>query len=330
MAQPVTISPAAPTARLDEEALAALCKAASDPLRIDIMRVLSRDSFGVQELSRIFAMPQPGMSHHLKILAKAGLLTTKREGNSIFYRRALVSSLPRFADLQHSLYAAIDSCTLPDDLTARIDVVHQERAMQARQFFELNAEKFAEQQAQLCELSHYLTNLTEMLSLLPKPEAASVLEVGPGHGELLALVAERFARVVALDSSDEMLTMARSRRETDRPNIHFVHSDLTRFSASGEQFNIAILNMVLHHMPSPPAVFHELRRVLADPGYLLLADLCPHEQEWAQASCGDLWLGFAPEEVDTWAKDAGFAPMQSQYIGLKNGFQIQLKLFERW
>ena len=69
--------------------LAALCKAGGDPLRLNVLRVLSNDSFGVLELAQIFAIGQSGMSHHLKVLAQAGLVATRREGNAIFYRRAL-------------------------------------------------------------------------------------------------------------------------------------------------------------------------------------------------------------------------------------------------
>ena len=69
--------------------LAALCKAGGDPLRLNVLRALSNDSFGVLELAQIFAIGQSGMSHHLKVLALAGLVATRREGNAIFYRRAL-------------------------------------------------------------------------------------------------------------------------------------------------------------------------------------------------------------------------------------------------
>ncbi|MGH8452778.1 ArsR/SmtB family transcription factor, partial [Pseudomonas sp.] len=70
------------------EDLAALCKASGDPLRLNVLRALASDSFGVLELAQIFAIGQSGMSHHLKVLAQAGLVATRREGNAIFYRRA--------------------------------------------------------------------------------------------------------------------------------------------------------------------------------------------------------------------------------------------------
>ncbi|MGE8311882.1 MAG: ArsR/SmtB family transcription factor, partial [Pseudomonas protegens] len=73
----------------DCDELAALCKAGGDPLRLNVLRALSNDSFGVLELAQIFAIGQSGMSHHLKVLAQASLVATRREGNAIFYRRAL-------------------------------------------------------------------------------------------------------------------------------------------------------------------------------------------------------------------------------------------------
>ncbi len=83
--------------------LAALCKAAGDPLRLNVLRALASDSFGVLELAQIFAIGQSGMSHHLKVLAQAGLVATRREGNAIFYRRAL----PQAETIGRGLHAAL-------------------------------------------------------------------------------------------------------------------------------------------------------------------------------------------------------------------------------
>ena len=58
------------------DALAALCKASGDALRLNILRALANDSFGVLELAQIFATGQSGISHHLKVLAQAGLVAT--------------------------------------------------------------------------------------------------------------------------------------------------------------------------------------------------------------------------------------------------------------
>ncbi|MCX7124131.1 MAG: metalloregulator ArsR/SmtB family transcription factor, partial [Gammaproteobacteria bacterium] len=92
-----------------------ICKAASDPLRTSVIRALAKDSFGVQELAKIFSMPQPGMSHHLKILSTSGLLTSHRQGNSIFYRRTMVGGLKTIDSFVDALFRAIDALPIPEE-----------------------------------------------------------------------------------------------------------------------------------------------------------------------------------------------------------------------
>ena len=69
--------------------LPALLSAAGDNLRLQILRTLAQDSYGVSELCEIFSVRQSALSHHLKILIEAGLLKRKKEGTTTFYRRAL-------------------------------------------------------------------------------------------------------------------------------------------------------------------------------------------------------------------------------------------------
>src|SRR5690554_7277486 len=52
------------------DTLVPIFKASGDPLRLEILRVLRRDTFGVLELSQMFDMRQSGMSHHLKVMHK--------------------------------------------------------------------------------------------------------------------------------------------------------------------------------------------------------------------------------------------------------------------
>ncbi|MFW7381438.1 MAG: ArsR/SmtB family transcription factor [Oligoflexus sp.] len=306
--------------------LAVLCKAVAEPLRLDILRVLSNDSFGVQELASIFSMPQPGMSHHLKVLAKSGLLVTRRQGNSIFYRRALLKQDSEFYDFQASLFQTISELPLPEAYLERIQCVHADRAAQSRLYFERNVDKFEENQEMLCELKQYLPNIKEILDLLPLSRQSQVMEVGPGQGELLKELGRRFEYLVAMDNSEEMLSFTQKRLGF-KQDIRFIQASLEEFEADMERFDLIVLNMVLHHMSSPLQAFQKLRSLLRDDGFLLIADLCSHNQEWTKELCGDLWLGFDSLDLKEWASHAGFIEEQSLYLGLKNGFQIQLKLF---
>lgn len=309
--------------------LLGVCKAAGDPLRLDILRVLSRDSFGVVELANIFSVPQPGMSHHLKILSQCGLLVTRRQGNSIFYRRAVVKVASELDALQASLYSAVDSVKVEEIYNKKISAVYKERSARSREYFERNADKFQENQGILCDLSQYVSNVKELLDVVTVPKDARVMEVGPGQGELLGELSNRFSKIVAIDDSEEMLALTKAKWSGKGGNIKFVNSSLENYSPDRPSFEAVVLNMVMHHMPSPAKAFQKLGRILTDKGFLLIADLCTHNQEWAKESCGDVWLGFDPQELKQWAEDAGLHEKQSSYLGLKNGFQIQLKLFQK-
>ena len=59
----------------------------------------------------------------------------------------------------------------------------------------------------------------------------------------------------------------------------------------------------------------------------MVCELSHHNQEWTKANCGDIWLGFETEELTKWASSAGFKSDKTAFIGLRNGFQIQLRKF---
>ncbi len=313
----------------DSEALLALCKASADQLRLDILRVLSRDSYGVMELCQIFDCKQSGMSHHLKILANAGLLTTRREGNSIFYRRAHRDIDDQLSPLQSALHKIIDQQSLPASLEKNIALVQQERAANSQAFFSNNTDKFQEQQEQIAAYDVYAPNAVEllMLSIQGKPTEL-VLEVGPGEGEFLTELSPRFDQVIALDNSAQMLEKAQNKaHEHDLSNIHFMHGDTKHAQLPTGSMDCVVINMVLHHVPSPAEIFFDIAGLIKPKGTLLITDLCHHDQDWARNSCGDLWLGFEPEDLTQWACEAGFKTGENIYLAQRNGFRVQIRQF---
>ncbi|MFI6444180.1 ArsR/SmtB family transcription factor [Kitasatospora sp. NPDC050543] len=72
-----------------EDHLTMLFKALSDPIRLGIVRILlrreSREAC-VGELLISFHQTGSTVSHHLKILLGAGLVTRRRQGTRLFYR----------------------------------------------------------------------------------------------------------------------------------------------------------------------------------------------------------------------------------------------------
>ena len=305
-------------------------KAAGDGTRLNILRVLSNESFGVQELASIFEVAQPAMSHHLKVLTKSKLIEPRRQGNTIFYRRAMTKEKTQYQRMMTHLFHEVDSLTPNQATKDNIEKVYQKRSKTSQQFFEKNASHFMEKQGKLCELKEYLGNMMDLLDLANLSKNSKVLEIGPGHGGFLRELSGRYTNLVALDRSEEILKVAKEQMATRAEKIKFICEPFETYALlkNETEYDVVILNMVLHHMPSPANVFRKASEILSKQGHILIADLTPHQQEWVKESCGDVWLGLDPLELKAWAQDAGFQKKQSLYLGLKNGFQIQLKLFQ--
>jgi len=60
-------------------------KALADPTRREILRLLRRGEMTAGALAERFDMTKPTMSHHFAVLKEADLLTSRREGQQIWY-----------------------------------------------------------------------------------------------------------------------------------------------------------------------------------------------------------------------------------------------------
>jgi ubiquinone/menaquinone biosynthesis C-methylase UbiE/DNA-binding MarR family transcriptional regulator len=309
-------------------ALAGLCKAAADPLRLQVLRVLCKDSFGVSELCSIFDIRQPALSHHLKVLAGAGLVATRREGNSIFYRRSELGQRAELEALHSSIFETVDQIDLPAVIAGRLIALHRQREQNSVTFFRDNARKFLQQQDLIASYEQYADTVAQLLRDAPMKRRHTALEIGPGDGSFLLELGPGFERVIAVDTAEAMLDQARARvAAAGLDNIEFIHGDTRVAQLDGLQADCAVINMVLHHTPSPGQILQDVAACLAPGGVVLVTDLCRHDQGWARENCGDLWLGFEPHELIEWAQAAGLTEIASVYLAQRNGFQVQVRLF---
>ncbi len=67
---------------------AQICQGLADPKRILILYALADRPCRVSDLTELLGLPQPTVSHHLKILRERGLVTIKQEGSTIYYTLA--------------------------------------------------------------------------------------------------------------------------------------------------------------------------------------------------------------------------------------------------
>jgi ArsR family transcriptional regulator len=311
----------------DTDSVAALCKAAGDPLRMQILKVLQQNAYGVLELCAVFDIRQPAMSHHLKILAGASLVTTRREGTSIFYCRNEANPDSDLQKLQRSLFQTIDLAALDLIYSNRLTAINTDRSAASVAFFDQNAHRFEQNQDLIAGWSDYGESLEEFL---PKHIAGcdSALEIGPGYGHFLSALSSQFKQVTAVDNSLVMLDQCKTRAVAQNlENVTFFLGDTQATAIQKKTFDFVSLNMVLHHNPVPADIIADCARLLKENGILIITDLCVHDQEWTKTSCGDMWLGFEPEAITRWARSAGLTEGDSLYLTQRNGFRIQLRQF---
>jgi ArsR family transcriptional regulator len=97
--------------------LAAAFKALGDPVRLRLLSLIAAHEGGeacVCDLTGAFALSQPTISHHLKVLRQAGLVSSERRATWVYYRlRPEVIGL--LADVLVPTGTPLNSTCTPDE-----------------------------------------------------------------------------------------------------------------------------------------------------------------------------------------------------------------------
>ncbi|WP_373097380.1 ArsR/SmtB family transcription factor, partial [Zhongshania sp.] len=267
-------SPANTAISASNDQLLQLCKAGSDMLRLQVLRVLSRDAYSVQELCHILDCRQSGMSHHLKTLTAAGLITKRREGNSLFYRRSYAAALPDLAPLHDALQSSADLIQLDFEQQQRLQQVYAERAERCQAFFAEHASEFGEQQEQMVAFNVYGQSCMELLRNSQPQGGELAIEIGPGEGAFLAELSPHYRKVVAVDNAQAMLNRASEfAHQHQLDNVALILGDSRSEQLQPNNADCVVCNMVLHHVPSPADIFKDAARLLKPGGLFCVSDL---------------------------------------------------------
>ena len=290
-------------------------RAAGDPTRLRILTILRQAELTVTELTQIMGQSQPRVSHHLKVLAEAGLLERFKEGSWVFLRLSELGLGGAFNRTIMGL-AEVDPSGVFEADGQRLKRVREARAAAAAAFFKANAGDW-----ERIRVLHAPERDVEdaILRVLADAPIGSLLDAGTGTGRMLELLAPRIRRGIGVDTSPEMLAIARDRLErADAHHCQIRLADIHRLpfaSATRENgFDVALFHQVLHYLHDPQAAIAEVVRVLKPGGRLLIADFAPHELEFLRNELAHRRLGFSDREVEGWFAATGLEPVLSEAI----------------
>jgi ArsR family transcriptional regulator len=88
------------SAEVGYQRTAVVGRALADPKRLCVLESLAEGELSVSELSTRVGCQVPNMSQHLAVLRSAGLVATRREGSTIYYRLSYPRVLEAYQLLQ--------------------------------------------------------------------------------------------------------------------------------------------------------------------------------------------------------------------------------------
>lgn len=277
--------------------------ALADPVRCRLLLLLERHELTVTELCAVVQLPQSTVSRHLKTLGDDGWVTSRRDGTSRYYGLTAALGAPA-ARLWPLIREQACETSAAEQDARRAEGVLAERRSKSAEFFSSAVGQWDHLRGELFGQQFQQDTLLAMLD-----RRLRVADLGCGTGQFSAVVAPYVAKVTAVDGSAAMLAAARTRL-ADLANVEIRRGTLEALPIDDAQVDVAVLALVLHHVPDPGRVLIEAARVLAPGGRLLLVDMLPHDRTDYQQQMGHVWLGFAELQIRRWLDAAGLSEVR--------------------
>lgn len=273
----------------------------ADPLRCRMLLVLERQELTVSELCSVMQLPQSTVSRHLKTLAETEWVASRRDGTSRYYSSALETLDAGAQRLWPLIREQVSATSGADHDARRLASVLDRRRSKSAEFFSSASGQWDRLRGELFGQAFHVHALLGLLDA-----GLVVADLGCGTGQLSALVAPYVRRVIAVDSSAEMLDEAR-RRLANQPAVDARLGVLEALPIDDGQVDVVMMALVLHHVPDPSRALTECARVLKPGGRALIIDMLPHDRVEYQQQMGHVWLGFSETQMKKLLAAAGFA-----------------------
>ena len=134
----------------------------------------------------------------------------------------------------------------------------------------------------------------------------SAMDLGCGTGQLTVALAGHVAHVLAVDTSAAMLeVLDRKLREAGVGNVRTLQVDLTCTADLGQEFDLIVSSMALHHISEPAALVVRLAGLLSPGGRLCIADLDEEDGSFHPDATGVFHPGFPEGQTRAMFAGAG-------------------------
>ena len=297
-----------------EELLASL-RAAGESTRLRLLNLLAQCELTVSELTQILAQSQPRISRHLKLMCEAGLLDRAQEGTWVFYRLSAHGAGSRLAAALLQMLPAADEL-LGRDLK-RLDAVRKQRAESASAYFREVAPRWDGLRKLYVAESEVERAMLEAAGEGP---IENLLDLGTGTGRVLQVFGERIQHGLGIDSSREMLSVARAKlEEGDLRHCQVRHGDIFNLPVPAGSMDVVTIHHVLHFLDDPAGAVAEAARTLRPGGRLLIVDFEQHSMELLREQYSHRRLGFTDKEVFAWGKAAGLSEPSVRRLSTGSG-----------
>jgi ubiquinone/menaquinone biosynthesis C-methylase UbiE/DNA-binding transcriptional ArsR family regulator len=285
-------------------------RAVAESTRVRILFVLSHGEFNVSELTQILGQSQPRVSRHLKLMVEAGMVSRHKEGNWVLFRlreeglggalsRAIVDMLPAH------------DAALTRDL-ARLEEIRSLRSELAASYFSSNAANW-EKLRSLHIREEDVENA--MQGILGNMRVRTLVDLGTGTGRALEIFAPLADQAIGIDSSREMIAIARANLEKNAlRHAQVRQGDLYALPFANGSTDLVIIHQVLHYLEDPARALIEARRILHANGRLLIVDFAPHDLEVLRSEHAHRRLGISTEQLTTWFNRAGLSLQQHELL----------------
>jgi ArsR family transcriptional regulator len=281
-----------------------ILKTLSDPTRVRLLALVTREELSVAELQEILGMGQSRISSQLALLRQANLVTDRREGKKAFY--SLRANLP--AKTLSLLRAAVDSVgefPIVSEDRDNLDRILQKRRRTQEQYFNLIAGRLGKNH---CPGRSWEAIGHLALRLTP---AIDIADLGAGEGLVSQLLAHRARTVSCIDNSPRMVEVGTElAKKNGLHNLTYQLGDIESVPLADKSVDLAILSQALHHAQHPQAAVNEAFRILRPGGQLLVLDLNEHTFERARELYADVWLGFKESALHSFLRKSGFTKVE--------------------